>query len=413
MTERTPNPAPADATEASGPLPDGASAPAQAASPSPAPDPAARTAPASPPKLIKASRRTLGLMAGVALVGIALVLWAWRLGPFATAVVHTDDAYVRGQVTVLAPQVSGYVAEVAVQDFAQVKAGDVLLRIDDRIYAGKVQQARAQLEAARAQLANAEQAQAQNRASLQARRATQAAARAEAARAGTDLARAEELAQRGSVSLRERDQARATAQLAQANVQKAGADIAIGTEQIKATQVSRAGLQAQVAAAEAQLRLAEIDLANTVVRAPRDGQVGEASARPGQYVTAGSQLFFLVPDQLWVVANFKETQMAHVQPGQPARFAVDALEGAVLTGHVERIAPATGSEFSVLRADNASGNFTKVVQRVPVRIAIDPGQPAAARLRPGMSVLAHVDTAADRAPAAHAALDMGDAGRLP
>ncbi|RYF80336.1 MAG: HlyD family secretion protein [Comamonadaceae bacterium] len=394
---------PTGADAASNALPDGATPPA--ATPSPA---AATAAPASPPKLIKASRRTLVLMAGVALVGIALVLWAWRLGPFATTVVHTDDAYVRGQVTVLAPQVSGYVAEVAVKDFAAVKAGDVLLRIDDRIYAGKVQQAQAQLDAARAQLANAQQSQAQNRASLQARKATQEAARAEAARAATDLARADELAQRGSVSLRERDQVRATAQLAQANVQKAGADIAIGNEQIKATQVSRAGLQAQVAAAEAQLRLAEIDLANTVVRAPRDGQVGEASARPGQYVTAGSQLFFLVPDQLWVVANFKETQMAHVQPGQPARFAVDALEGTVLTGRVERIAPATGSEFSVLRADNASGNFTKVVQRLPVRIAIDPGQSAAARLRPGMSVLAHVDTASDRAPDAHAALGTGE-----
>ncbi|MDA7417651.1 HlyD family secretion protein [Xenophilus arseniciresistens] len=386
----------------SGPLPDGASAPA-----------APSAAPASPPKLVKASRRTLVLMAGVALVGVALVLWAWRLGPFATSVVHTDDAYVRGQVTVLAPQVSGYVAEVAVKDFANVKAGDVLLRIDDRIYAGKVQQAQAQLEAARAQLANAEQAQAQNRANLQARQATQAAARAEATRAAADLQRVEELVQRGSVSQRERDQARATAQLAQANVQKSQADIAIGHEQIKATQVSRAGLQAQVSAAEAQLQLAQIDLANTVVRAPRDGQVGEASARPGQYVTAGSQLFFLVPDQLWVVANFKETQMAHVQPGQRARFAVDALEGQVLTGHVERIAPATGSEFSVLRADNASGNFTKVVQRLPVRIAIDPGQSAAARLRPGMSVIAHVDTATDAAPTPHAALATGVAGARP
>lgn len=386
------------------PLPDGASAPA-----------APSAAPASPPKLIKASRRTLVLMAGVALIGVALVLWAWRLGPFASTVVHTDDAYVRGQVTVLAPQVSGYVAEVAVKDFANVKAGEVLLRIDDRIYAGKVQQAQAQLEAARAQLANAEQAQAQNRANLQARQATQAAAKAEATRAAADLQRVEELAQRGSVSQRERDQARATAQLARANVQKSQADIAIGQEQIKATQVSRAGLQAQVSAAQAQLQLAQIDLANTVVRAPRDGQVGEASARPGQYVTAGSQLFFLVPDQLWVVANFKETQMAHVQPGQAARFAVDALEGQTLTGHVERIAPATGSEFSVLRADNASGNFTKVVQRLPVRIAIDPGQSAAARLRPGMSVIAHVDTAAEAMPTAapHAALTTGAAGAQP
>jgi multidrug resistance efflux pump len=146
--------------------------------------------------------------------------------------------------------------------------------------------------------------------------------------------------------------------------------------------------------AEAQVALAKIDLANTVIRAPRDGQVSEATVRRGQYVTAGSQLLFLVPDTLWVVANFKEGQTWRMRLGQPARFTVDAFEGAALNGHVEQIAPATGSEFSVLRPDNASGNFTKVVQRLPVRIAIDPHQELAKRLRPGMSVTAEVDTGA-------------------
>ena len=159
-------------------------------------------------------------------------------------------------------------------------------------------------------------------------------------------------------------------------------------------------------AAEAQLGLAKIDLANTVVRAPRAGQLSEVSVRLGQYVTAGSQLLFLVPDSLWVVANFKETQTAHMQVGQPANFTVDALDGAQLAGHVSEIAPATGSEFSVLRADNATGNFTKVVQRLQARIAIDADQSMATRLRPGMSVIARVDTQAkppDQQPAATAA----------
>ena len=339
-------------------------------------------------------------MAGVALVGISLVLWAWKLPPFATATERTDNAYVRGQITVLAPQVSGYVTEVNVADFGYVKQGDVLLRVDDRIYQEKVAQAQAQLDNARAQLANSDQTQAQNRANLGSRKASLSAVNAEARRASADLQRVEDLAAKGSVSLRERDQSRATAQLSKANVDKAQADIHIGEQSIKSTQVARASLEAQVKAAEAQLGLAQIDLDNTVVRAPRDGQVSESSVRVGQYVAAGSQLLFLVPDSLWVVANFKETQTAHMHIGQMADFTVDALEGQKLLGHIEQIAPATGSEFSVIKADNASGNFIKIVQRLPIRIAIDPGQELATRLRPGMSVEVHVDTRA-AAQAAH------------
>ena len=335
----------------------------------------------------------------VAVAGILMILWSWRIGPFATAMVRTDNAYVRGQITVLAPQVNGYVAEVLVHDFEKVQAGQTLVRIDDRIYTQKVHAAQAQLDSARAQLANDGQTQAQNKASLSARRASLMAVQAEAQRAQADLQRAGELAAKGSVSLRERDQARATAELANANVRKARADITIAEQSIQSTTVSRAGLEAQVQAAQAQLGLTQIDLANTVVRAPRAGQLSEVSVRLGQYVTAGSQLLFLVPDTLWVVANFKETQTARMQVGQPAHFTVDALDGAQLSGRISDIAPATGSEFSVLRADNASGNFTKVVQRLQVRIALDPDQALASRLRPGMSVVAQVDTTATPAQA--------------
>lgn len=350
--------------------------------------------PAPPPKKIKATPASIGIMAVVAAVGIGLIMWAWHLGPFNSTRVSTDNAYVRGAITVLAPQVNGYVTEVLVKDYQYVKAGQELLRIDDRIYAERVRAAEGQVANATAQLNNAEQTQASNTAAVGAARAGLVAAQAEQARARAEQARVDELAERGSVSLSERDRVRTSARLAGANVLKAQADIEIARQRVKGTTVSRAGLEAQVAMAEAQVALAKIDLGNTVIRAPRDGQVSEATVRRGQYVTAGSQLLFLVPDTLWVVANFKEGQTWRMRVGQPARFTVDAFEGAALTGHVEQIAPATGSEFSVLRPDNASGNFTKVVQRLPVRIAIDQNQELARRLRPGMSVTVEVDTGA-------------------
>ena len=368
----------------------------------PSPPPAASTsAPASPPaaaalpptpKKIKPSLSSVLIMVVVALAGILLVLRAWNLWPFSSSVVTTDNAYVRGAVTVLAPQVNGYVTEVLVKDYEQVKAGQPLVRIDRRTYEASLAQAQAQLANAQAQLSNADQTQAQNRATLGASRAGLAAVQAEAERSQAELKRVQELAERGSVSLNERDKVRATSRLAATNVAKAQADIEINQEKIKATTVGRDSLKAQVQMAEAQLRQAQINLDNTVVHAPSDGQVSEVSVRKGQYVAAGTQLMYVVPPTFWVVANFKETQTAHVQIGQAVRFSVDALGGAQLKGHVQEIAPATGSEFSVLKADNATGNFTKVVQRLPIKISIDADQPEAARVRPGMSVIVRLDT---------------------
>jgi multidrug resistance efflux pump len=156
--------------------------------------------------------------------------------------------------------------------------------------------------------------------------------------------------------------------------------------------VGRAALEAGVAGAQAALALAEIDLSNTVITAPVDGQVGEVGVRLGQYVTVGSQFMTLVPPTVWVIANFKEAQTARMKVGQPAELSVDAFGGATITGVVEDLSPAAGSEFSVIKPDNATGNFVKAAQRMPVRIAIHPGQPLAAQLRPGMSVEAKVDT---------------------
>ena len=362
------------------------------AAPAPAPPaPVTRTG-GGAPKYLTPSNRAVVLAVVIALIGIALILRAWQLWPFTTAIATTDNAYVRGQVTVLAPQVNGYITEVLVKDFQHVKQGEVLLRIDDRIYHQRVAQAEAALDSAKAALANSDQSQAQNRAQIASAKATLSAGQSELRRSRAELARYEQLAAQRLVALNDRDKFRTSQASAQAGVQQSQAQIQIAEETLVSTRVARKGLEAQVESAEAALELARIDLANTVIHAPRDGQVSEASARAGQYVAAGSQLLFLVPDTLWVVANFKEGQTWPMRIGQPATFAVDAFQGEVLRGHIEEIAPATGSEFSVLRPDNASGNFTKVVQRLPVRIAIDADQPLAVRLRPGMSVIAKVDT---------------------
>lgn len=343
----------------------------------------------SPPR---GSRRQTALFAGLLVAGALVVLYAWDLPPFSRAVQVTDDAYVRGQTTVIAPQVSGYVTQVMAQDFQQVAAGQPLLVIDQRIYRQRVDQARANLAAQRAALANSRQSRRSSEATLAGQTAAIGSAEAQLVRARADMRRAAQLTSAGSLSERERDQTLATLRQAEAAVRQAQAQRAVASEQVRTVIVGRGGLEAAVANAEAALKLAEIDLANTVVRAPQAGQVAEMSVRLGQYVTAGSQLTFLVPRRVWVVANYKEAQTARIVPGQRAQVAVDALGGERLDGRVEQLAPAAGSEFAVIRPDNATGNFVKVPQRIAVRIAIDPGQPLASRLRPGMSVVARVDT---------------------
>jgi multidrug resistance efflux pump len=357
--------------------------------------PAAPSAPAPagsgwrPPAL---SRTAVTLIVLLAFAGIAAVLAAWRVWPFTTAYESTDNAYVRGRTTVIAPQVSGYVTRVLVRDFENVRAGQPLVAIDDRIYAQRVEQAQAQVEAAQATLANSRQTAASREASLGAQGAAVANARAQLMRAQADMNRVDDLVTDGSVSLRERDQTLAALRQAQAQLDQAQAAQEIARQDIRTVEVGRGGQQAGVSGARAALWLAKIDLANTVIRAPESGRLSEVGVRVGQYVTAGSQLMFLVPPETWVIANFKEAQTARIAVGQRAGFTVDALANARLTGRVERISPAAGSEFAVLKSDNATGNFTKVPQRIAVRIRVDPGQRLSERLRPGMSVQARVDT---------------------
>ena len=340
----------------------------------------------------KKTRLKSAILIAIGLVAIGLVLYAWKLPPFQSAVVRTDNAYVRGQTTVISPQVTGYVTRVYVQDFEDVAAGTPLVQIDPRIYQQKEEQAHAQVLAAESNLNNNQQSLTSNQSTVIARNASIANAEALLKKAQADMARVQELVGLGSLSPREGDQARAALQQAQAAVAEAHAQKAVAEQGVKSTHVGKQGLQAAVAQAQAQEQLAQIDLNNTTIKAPQQGRLSEISVKQGQLVNAGTQLMYLVPKHVWVVANFKETQTANIKVGQAATVRVDALGGAELRGKVERIAPAAGSEFSVIRPDNATGNFVKVAQRIAVRIQIDPNQELATRLSPGMSVEASVDT---------------------
>jgi multidrug resistance efflux pump len=324
---------------------------------------------------------------------MAAILVAWQLPPFATSVVKTDNAYVRGRTTIISPQVAGYVSEIAVRDYAAISQGDVLLRIDDRIYSAQVAAARADLDLAVSKLANNQQAIAQRQLDIATAEARISSANAQLVKADADFKRASDLADKGSGSISTEDAARAALGVAKAALQEANAGRGGADQALKAAEVNGMALKADVESARAKLRLAEINLGYTIVMAPEDGRLSDVTARRGQFVTSGSQLTFLVPKARWVIANFKEAQSGAIRPGQRAWFFVDALDGSRFDGIVEDISPAAGSEFSVLRTDNAIGNFTKIPQRIAVRIGIDSNQAGFDRLGPGMSVEAHVDTA--------------------
>lgn len=332
--------------------------------------------------------------AAVAIVGVLIVLYAWQLPPFSSAVETTENALVRGQVTIIGPQLAGYVYEVPVQDFQFVKAGDLLVRLDDRIYQQRLDQSLAQLAVQKAALANVVQQRNSAEATIKLRQAVVADSEAQLRKSAADLRRNKELVRDGSVSRREMDVALAADAQSIAAVAQAKANLEIARQDLQTVIVNRGSLEAAVASADAAVQLARIDLSNTRIVAPRDGQLGQIGVRLGAYVNSGAQLMALVPNQKWVIANMKETQMNNVRVGQPVHFTVDGLNHRKFTGHVQHISPGTGSEFALLQADNATGNFVKIAQRVPVRITIDPDQQEEERLRPGMSVVVSIDTAA-------------------
>ena len=356
--------------------------------------PVATTTPITPPssKLIPTAKRTLILMFLVLIIGIGIILWAWKIGPFDSAVESTDNSYIKGKTTVLSSQINGYVKDVLVSDFDHVKKGQVLMHIDATTYDQKVTQAEAGVDQAQNNLSNQTQSIAQRKADIVAAEAKVKQARAAYQLSKAQQQRYQQLGDTGAASKSEQDKAFADTQNNLALLQQAQANVLVAKEALKTAQVAETGLKAQVTNATAQLDQAKTTKNYSSIIAPMDGQLGEVNPRVGQYVAAGTQLLYLIPQQTWVTANFKETQIANMKIGQKAWFTVDALNHQKFTGHVEQISPAAGSEFSVLKADNATGNFTKVVQRIAVRIAIDPNQTGIENLRPGMSVISSVDT---------------------
>lgn len=332
------------------------------------------------------------LLLGVA--GILLVLYAWRLPPFTGTEEITENAYVRGQVTIISPQLAGYIAEVPVKDYEKVKAGQVIIRLDDRIYQQKVKQAEATLHAQQAQIDALEQKLLSAKARISAARAQVGSAETTMKTAQSNFDRSRSLSATGVIAKSTFEQSSSTLEQARAALAQAKANQEVAEQDLAAIAVSREGYDAAVDSARAALELAEIDLSNTRIMAPVDGRLGEVGARVGAYVTAGSQLVAVVPERIWVTANFKETQLQGLTVGKPVSFTVDALGHRKFTGRIESLSPAAGSEFSVLKADNATGNFTKVAQRLPIRIAIDDDQPDIDRLAPGMSVIVSVEKTA-------------------
>lgn len=343
---------------------------------------------------IRNNLRVVSVFAAAAfcIIGVLVILYAWQLPPFTRFAQFTDNAYVRGQTTFISPQVNGYITEVHVQDFDHVKQGELLFQIDDRIYRQRVHQAEAQLAMKVAALKNNLQQHKSAEAVILRNEAALKNAQAQNLKTQADLKRVKDLTADGSLSIRERDAALASAAQGSANIDQAKATLEMSRQDLQTVIVNRGSLEADVENAKAALELAKIDLQNTRIVAPQEGQLGQIAVRLGAYATAGTHLTTLVPEQRWVIANIKETQLADLRVGQPVTFTVDALDGKQYQGRVESISPATGVEFSAITPDNATGNFVKIAQRIPVRIEVESKPEESALLRPGMSVQVTINT---------------------
>jgi len=316
----------------------------------------------------------------------------WRVWRFQQS---TDDAYVSSDISLISPKIEGYIKEVRVADNQHVTAGQVLFVIDDSDFAAKVAAAQAAVDAEIASVATFETQHDHQLAMISQAAAQVESAKAEADRADLDQKRYVSLVSSEVATKQRYETAEADATKAAANLLRAKAALEAEKQQLAVISAQKHEEQAKREQARAALRLAQNDLDNTVIRAPVAGIVGNRAGQIGQYVKPGTQLLSLVPlPEVYVTANFKETQLTRMRPGQPAQIAVDAYPDKVIEGHVESFAPASGAEFSLLPPDNATGNFTKIVQRVPVRIAVPPNGPLAALLRPGLSVEVTVDTRA-------------------
>ncbi|MBO0717909.1 MAG: HlyD family secretion protein [Rhizobiales bacterium] len=353
----------------------------------------------APPDMPRGRRRlwswiTIVRLAVLLAAGVIVVLFATQWDRWVGLSVRqvTDDAYVRGDITPLSAHIEGYVRRVPVDDFQRVKEGEVLVEIEDDDYRARAAQAEADLLGAQAAIEN-----------LKARKEAQHAQVAEAedainaTQADVERTRLEAERQRALLATtfgtRQRvEQADAEAQRFAATLSRNQADLEAQRSQMAVLDTQEAQLRADLKAKQAALDLARINLGYTRIAAPVAGMVSERGVRAGQYVHAGTQVIAVVPDNVWVVANYKETQLTHVAIGQRAEIRVDTFPGVAINARVDSIAPASGAQFSLLPPDNATGNFTKVVQRIPVKLRIAPDNPLAGKLRPGMSVIATILT---------------------
>jgi len=316
----------------------------------------------------------------------------WATGRF---VVDTDDAYVGGDITVIASKVPGYIQTVAVTDNQAVHKGDLLVKIDDRDYRAAVDRADAAVAAQEAALRNLDAVEQLQHSNIAQARAGLSAAEAETTRSKLDDDRYRQLVVRAAVSVESQQRATATFQTARAATDRASAAVQGARRQLDVIATQKHQAEAALAQARAEAEVARLNLSYTELRAPVDGVIGNRRARVGSYAAAATQMLVVVPARgLWVDANFKEDQLARMRVGQEVDVRADILPGRTFRGHVASLAPATGAQFSVLPPENATGNFTKIVQRVPVRVTLDGADGDLGILRPGLSVTARIDTKA-------------------
>ncbi|GAC1033743.1 HlyD family secretion protein [Pseudomonas sp. No.21] len=308
----------------------------------------------------------------------------------------TDNAYVQGEITRVSSQLGARIEEVLVGDNQHVKKGDLLVRLEAEDFKLALQRAQATLATREAELAQSRSKLTQQDSMIAASEADVAASQATLGRTQIDLSRAQTLRKPGYVSEERVTTLSADSRVARSQVARAEADLKAQRVQTDALRADVKRLEAQIANARADIAQAELNLTRTEIRAPIDGMVGQRAARNGQYVQVGAHLMSLVPDQdIWVQANFKETQIEHMQPGQKAELVFDSFPNTPIEAKVESLFAASGAQFSLLPPDNATGNFTKVVQRIPVKLTFERDNPLKGRIRPGMSVLVKVSIKLD------------------
>ena len=305
----------------------------------------------------------------------------------AASIQSTDDAYVLADFTTVAPRVSGTVESVLIEDNQVVNKGDLLATLDDRDFIAAVNAAKAQVASARAGIASLQAHLARQATAIRQAQAALEASEAELKLAAVNQTRYRNLANDGSGTVQARQQAEAQLSIQQARRDKSEAGLQAARQQVEVLKADLEKAAATLAHAEATQAIAELTLSYTRITAPISGTIGQKSVRVGGFVTAGNPLLAIVPlDAVYIMANFRETQLARVEAGQAVEIEVDALPGEALRGTVQSLGPASGVSYSAIAPHNATGNFTKIVQRLPVRIRINPDQPDATKLRVGMSV---------------------------